>query len=385
MYNPTIGRWMTRDPLQEAGGVNVYAFNNNDPINNIDPDGLAVIKYEPGREFNRGMGGVVNPTGDEFILNRPVLDAAGVPRSNIPIVRSSNPLVSDMVDLSPWSRGHVEIYFTGNNRIDQAAAIRAFNAKYQTKFDTRNLTFHHDALRMQKVTVEGIEMYLGRMEAVPRELNGSLHHEGSAAAGRQSQVAQGIDEMTYRAVAKAQNDAALKVLGPTLGPLERDSAESAVARVQGNRVTTRAFAGIGVYMTIRDAAAAAGINGMGLRELKANHYFTDDFGSVFTVQEIDRGIFRSNTYWRTIIAGYKAGRSEMISRENYDAYKEMAKKKYGEFIEGGLFSKPKFVPGTERKSIPWYDERFREQGWIDEDGPHQSPLYRPGIGTLEGA
>jgi hypothetical protein len=40
VYNPTIGRWMTRDPLQEAGGVDVYAFNKNDPINNVDADGL---------------------------------------------------------------------------------------------------------------------------------------------------------------------------------------------------------------------------------------------------------------------------------------------------------------------------------------------------------
>jgi len=39
-YSPQIGRWMTRDPMQEGGGVNVYAFVNNDPINKIDPDGL---------------------------------------------------------------------------------------------------------------------------------------------------------------------------------------------------------------------------------------------------------------------------------------------------------------------------------------------------------
>src|SRR4051794_15378561 len=44
MYNPTIGRWMTRDPLQEAGGADVYAFVNNDPINNADPDGLSPRK-----------------------------------------------------------------------------------------------------------------------------------------------------------------------------------------------------------------------------------------------------------------------------------------------------------------------------------------------------
>jgi RHS repeat-associated protein len=40
-YSPRLGRWMTRDPLQESGGVNVYAFVNNDPVNKVDQLKLA--------------------------------------------------------------------------------------------------------------------------------------------------------------------------------------------------------------------------------------------------------------------------------------------------------------------------------------------------------
>ncbi len=40
MYNPTIGRWMTRDPIAEDGGVNLYEYCGNDPINKTDPSGL---------------------------------------------------------------------------------------------------------------------------------------------------------------------------------------------------------------------------------------------------------------------------------------------------------------------------------------------------------
>lgn len=40
MYDPTFGRFMTRDPIAEDGGVNVYAYPN-DPINNVDPLGCA--------------------------------------------------------------------------------------------------------------------------------------------------------------------------------------------------------------------------------------------------------------------------------------------------------------------------------------------------------
>ena len=39
-YQPTIGRWLSRDPIEESGGRNLYAYNLNSPINWIDPLGL---------------------------------------------------------------------------------------------------------------------------------------------------------------------------------------------------------------------------------------------------------------------------------------------------------------------------------------------------------
>jgi RHS repeat-associated protein len=43
-YIPFTGRWMSRDPIEEEGGVNVYGFVSDDSVSRFDPIGL-----EPGR------------------------------------------------------------------------------------------------------------------------------------------------------------------------------------------------------------------------------------------------------------------------------------------------------------------------------------------------
>jgi hypothetical protein len=40
-YNPQLGRWANRDPIEETGGLNLYRVAANDPINSADSDGLA--------------------------------------------------------------------------------------------------------------------------------------------------------------------------------------------------------------------------------------------------------------------------------------------------------------------------------------------------------
>src|ERR1043166_2630542 len=42
-YDPTTGRWLSRDPLAEGGGPNLYTYCLGDPQNNTDPDGLFVV------------------------------------------------------------------------------------------------------------------------------------------------------------------------------------------------------------------------------------------------------------------------------------------------------------------------------------------------------
>jgi RHS repeat-associated protein len=42
-YDPELGRWLSRDPAEELGGDNLYAFVLNDPIGLVDPFGLAAL------------------------------------------------------------------------------------------------------------------------------------------------------------------------------------------------------------------------------------------------------------------------------------------------------------------------------------------------------
>ncbi len=46
-YNPQTGRWLSRDPIEELGGKHLYGFVLNDPLNNLDRDGRALVIAVP--------------------------------------------------------------------------------------------------------------------------------------------------------------------------------------------------------------------------------------------------------------------------------------------------------------------------------------------------
>jgi RHS repeat-associated protein len=43
-YDPVLSRWLSEDPIGLAGGINSYAYVDNDPINFVDPNGTSKCK-----------------------------------------------------------------------------------------------------------------------------------------------------------------------------------------------------------------------------------------------------------------------------------------------------------------------------------------------------
>jgi RHS repeat-associated protein len=55
-YDPSRGRFLTRDPISYDGGLNLYAYGRNNPATLVDPDGLDVLVIEQGPTEGNPIG-----------------------------------------------------------------------------------------------------------------------------------------------------------------------------------------------------------------------------------------------------------------------------------------------------------------------------------------
>jgi hypothetical protein len=74
-YDPVTGRWPSRDPIEEEGGINLYGFVFNDPMSWVDDIGAMPGKYQPHfkrpkptpiREATRPLRSAVGRCGSVF-------------------------------------------------------------------------------------------------------------------------------------------------------------------------------------------------------------------------------------------------------------------------------------------------------------------------------
>ena len=70
-YDPVTGRWLSRDPIGENGGINLYGYVGNSPVNLWDALGLEKVCHYDGR-----TQGEIVFDGEKFEIERRLLRAA---------------------------------------------------------------------------------------------------------------------------------------------------------------------------------------------------------------------------------------------------------------------------------------------------------------------
>ncbi|GAB3812672.1 hypothetical protein [Micromonospora zhanjiangensis] len=116
---------------------------------------------------------------------------------------------------------------------------------------------------------------------------------------------------------------------------------------------------LGARTTFRAGVKVAGMVSFQLldfflmyRDLKLSQYvmapyLLEDAAGIFTLQETDRGIFRSNWYWKNYQTGPLAGQRVQITRDEFRELREEA-----ELLWGTTDWKGDFVPGLLRQELP---------------------------------
>jgi RHS repeat-associated protein len=70
-YDPECGRWTSKDPIRFSGGLNLFGYANQDPINFMDAEGLSAgtQRLTPGDVMSGGGGGAMGNVTAEQVWN----------------------------------------------------------------------------------------------------------------------------------------------------------------------------------------------------------------------------------------------------------------------------------------------------------------------------
>ena len=131
-YDPITGRWLSKDPIGISGGLNQYAFVENNPVNYTDPLGL-VAWGQVGRSLAGIVGNVFGVAGGALFavatsetVAGAALGGAVVLKSSYGISANAQNLVAAFRNKSPVSKGTLlndvaELTLPGNQTAQRVA------------------------------------------------------------------------------------------------------------------------------------------------------------------------------------------------------------------------------------------------------------------------
>jgi len=113
-YDPQLGRWLSADPIGEAGGLNLYGYVGGDPINHSDPLGLVMLNLVDNKEKSRYRSfNKFNPNNGTFTVGmhgnacgNDLKDAQGKPLS----IKQ----LADLIRSSPYYNGQPVTLYSCN-------------------------------------------------------------------------------------------------------------------------------------------------------------------------------------------------------------------------------------------------------------------------------
>lgn len=86
-YDPATGRYLTPDPIGLAGGINLYSYVANDPINFIDPWGLESFPFQ-GYVPPIAVTGTVDSSGNFTMTGAEAVNPGTFPGAANPTARN---------------------------------------------------------------------------------------------------------------------------------------------------------------------------------------------------------------------------------------------------------------------------------------------------------
>ena len=186
-YDPDLPRWLNRDPIAELGGLNLYGYVANNPINRIDPNGknpviivliggllivgIGTAYYEWESAYQQGQAQKPTDTSDPNQLDQFNQNSANNIVKNVPSVAESvssalNGPMSGAIPLGGPSAGAVgdgaiAVSTGALQSSGDSAADQSNNTGQPTGNTTGNTTGNVDPHRMPWYTGPNGELYVG--------------------------------------------------------------------------------------------------------------------------------------------------------------------------------------------------------------------------------